>query len=124
VTARRGAAAIEEHAELEQLRARADRTGQEAAQTLAELAGRLAQARQPQAIARRLSARARHEAARAAKRMRAALAEHRTVKRAALAAVPVAGVLVVSAVAHRRGWLPAKPVIRNGGVLHLRRLPV
>jgi predicted nucleic acid-binding protein len=125
VTARRGPAAIEEHAELEQLRDRVDRTGHEAAQTLAELAGRLAQARHPQAVARRLSARARHQAELAAKRVRAVLDEHRAVKQAALAAIPVAGVVAVTVVAHRRGWLPAKPkpkpVIRNGGVLRLRR---
>jgi hypothetical protein len=120
VTARRGPAAIEEHAELEELRDRANRTGQEAAQTLAELAGRLAQARHPRAIARRLSDRARHEAARARKRVRAALADHRAVKQAALAAIPVAGVVAVTMVAHRRGWLPSKPVMRNGGVLRPR----
>lgn len=123
MTARRGAAATEEHAQLEELRDRADRTGQEAARTLAELAGRVAMARDPQAVARRLSERARHQAMRARKRMQAALAEHRVVKQAALAAIPVAGVLTVTVVAVRRGWLPPKPAVRNAGVPRPRRLP-
>lgn len=101
-----GAAAFEESAELEELRARADQTGREAAQTLAELAGRLADARDPKLVGRRLAAQARHTVAAVRRRVPGDLADPRDAKRAALAALPVLAVLAVAVVAHRRGWPP------------------
>lgn len=118
-----GAAAFKERAELAELRDRADRTGQEAAQTLAELAARLADARDPRAMARRLAAKARHAATRTIRDVQGKLSGPRGAKHAALAAIPVVGMLAVAVAAHRRGWLPSKPAIPNGRALRPRRLP-
>lgn len=112
------AAETEERAEVELLRERADRTGREAAQTLAELAARLAAARDPRAMARRL-------AAQASRRVRAAVKAmpgDRTARRAAVAAVPVLGVLTVAVVARRQGWLKSHSIIPNVRVLRSGRL--
>ena len=112
------AAETEERAEVELLRERADRTGREAAQTLAELAARLAAARDPRAIARRL-------AAQASRRVRAAVTampDNRTARRAAVAAVPVLGVLTVAVVARHQGWLNSHSPIPNVRVLRRGRL--
>ena len=114
-----GAAAFEENAELRELRERADQTGREAAQTLAELAGRFADARDPKVVARRATARARAAAVRARRHMPAYPS---AAKRAAVVAVPVIGLLTVTIVARRRGWLPGLP-IQNVPVLRPRRLP-
>jgi hypothetical protein len=120
------AASLEERAMLEALRARADRDGQEAAETLAELAGRLAEARDPKTISRVLAAQARrgralavralrekitgkHRAADAARGARAKLAVSPGAKRAALAALPALGVLTMAVVARRQGWLAPNP---------------
>lgn len=113
------AAETGERADLEVLRERADATGREAARTLAELAARLATARDPGAVARRVSARASRRVQAAAK----ALKDNRAAKRAAVAAVPVLGVLTVAVVAHRQGWLSTKSLIPNERLLRLRRLP-
>lgn len=119
-------ASLEERAMLEALRARADRTGQEAAQTLGELAGRLAEVRDPQTISRVLAAQARRgralavravrkeltgkrPAAHAARAAGGKLARSRGARRAALAVLPVLGVLTAAAVARRRGWPPPSP---------------
>lgn len=109
-----GGASLEERAELEALRARADRTGQEAARTLAELAGRLAEARDPQVMARTLAAQARRGAALAVRGVRGnlaggvrgKLADHRGAKRAVLVAIPALGMVTAAVVARRRGWVP------------------
>lgn len=85
------AAAREEHAELEQLRNRADQTAQDAAQTLGELTGRLAEAGNPRALARQ-----------AALRMRGRLDGHRRAVRMALAAVPALVLLAGAAIAYRQ----------------------
>jgi Enolase C-terminal domain-like len=85
---------------------------QEAAQTLAELAARLADVRDPRAMARRLAAKARHAATRTIRDMQGKLAGPRGAKHAALAAIPVVGMLAVAVAAHRRGWLPSKPAMR------------
>jgi hypothetical protein len=102
VTARHGRADIEEQATLEALRAQADRTGEEAARTLAELAGRLADAGNPRELARRLAADARRNALRSARDIPGRLVGQRAATRAALAAVLVlvAGAAVV--IARRR----------------------
>jgi len=102
VTARQGATSTEEQATLEALRAQADKTGEEAAQTLAELAGRLADAGNPRNLARRLAADARRNAARAVRDVPGKLAGQRGATRAALAAVPVLAVVAVIVVARRR----------------------
>lgn len=104
-----GAAAFEENAELEELRDRADETGREAAQTLAELTGRLADARDPKVVTRRLAARARHTMASARQRMPDNLAVSRGVKRAVLAGFPALGLLALAVVARHRGWPPLGP---------------
>jgi hypothetical protein len=125
------AASLEERAMLEALRARADRTGQEAAQTLAELAGRLAEARDPQAISRALAAQARRgralairaarerlaakpRAAHAVRAVRSELTGSRGAKRVALAAIPALGMLTAGIVARRRGWLWHSPPRQTG----------
>jgi hypothetical protein len=104
VSAGHGAAGVEEQAALEALRAQADRTGEEAAQTLAELAGRLADAGNPRNLVRRLAADALRNAQQSVRGIPGKLVGQRgatraTVTRAALAAVPVlilaAGVAVV-----------------------------
>jgi hypothetical protein len=102
VTARQGAASTEEQATLEALRAQADKTGEEAAQTLAELAGRLADAGNPRNLARRLAADARRNAARTVRDVPRKLAGQRGATRAALAAVPVLAAAVVIIVVRRR----------------------
>jgi hypothetical protein len=102
VTARQGAASTEEQAALEALRAQADRTGEEAAQTLAELAGRLADAGNPRNLARRLAADARRNAARAVRAAPRKLVGQRGATRAALAAVPVLAAVAVIIVVRRR----------------------
>jgi hypothetical protein len=102
VTARQGAASTEEQATLEALRARADKTGEEAAQTLAELTGRLADAGNPRNLARRLAADARRNAARAIRDIPRRLAGQRGATRAALAAVPVLAVVAAIVVVRRR----------------------
>lgn len=97
MTARHGAANAEEQATLEALRAQADKTGEEAAQTLAELAGRLADAGNPRNLARRLAADTRRNAVRAARDIPGRLAGQRGAARAALAAVLIlaAGAAIV-----------------------------
>jgi thioredoxin-like negative regulator of GroEL len=105
VSARHGASSVEEQAALEALRAQADRTGEEAAQTLAELAGRLADAGNPRNLVRRLAADARRNALRSVRGIPGKLVgQRRGATRAALAAVPVlvlaAGVAI--AVVRRR----------------------
>jgi thioredoxin-like negative regulator of GroEL len=100
VSARHGAASVEEQATLEALRAQADKTGEEAAQTLAELAGRLADAGNPRHLARRLAADARRNTIRTARGIPGKFAGQRGAARAALAAVLVAGVAI--AVVRRR----------------------
>lgn len=87
MTARGGAANVEEQATLEALRAQADKTGEEAAQTLAVLAGRLADTGNPRNLARRLAADARRNATRTARDVPRKLAGRRGATRAALAAV-------------------------------------
>ncbi len=99
-----GAAAFEENAELQELRSRADQTGREAAQTLAELAGRLADARDPKVVARRTAARGRNVMARAQQRVPAGLAGPPEAKRAALAMVPALSLLALAIISRRRGW--------------------
>jgi hypothetical protein len=97
VTARHGPAGVEEQAALEALRAQADRTGEEAARTLAELAGRLADAGNPRNLARRLAADARRNALRSARDIPGKLAGQHGATRAALATVLVlvAGAAIV-----------------------------
>jgi hypothetical protein len=99
-----GAAAFEENAELQELRERADQTGRETAQTLAELAGRVADARDPKVVARRVTARARAVTARARQRM----PDPATAKRAALAMVPALSLFALAIIADRRGWQPPR----------------
>lgn len=98
MTASGGAANVEEQATLEALRAQADKTGEEAAQTLAELAGRLVDAGNPRNLARRLAADARRNAVRTARDVPRKLAGQRGATRAALAAVLVlaAGTAIVA----------------------------
>jgi hypothetical protein len=99
MSAGHGATSVEEQAALEALRARADRTGKEAAQTLAELAGRLADAGNPRNLVRRLAADARRNALRSVRGIPGRLVGQRGATRVALAAVPVlvlaAGVAIV-----------------------------
>lgn len=107
MSARGGAASVEEQATLEALRAQADKTGEEAAQTLAELAGRLADAGNPRNLARRLAADARRNAIRTArdipgKLIPGKLAGQRGATRTALAAVPVLAVLAAIVIIRRR----------------------
>jgi hypothetical protein len=102
VTARQAVTSTEEQATLEALRAQADKTGEEAAQTLAELAGRLADAGNPRNLARRLAADARRNAARAVRGVPRKLAGQRGATRAALAAVPVLAAVAVIVVVRRR----------------------
>jgi hypothetical protein len=102
VSARGGPASVEEQATLEALRAQADKTGEEAAQTLAELAGRLADAGNPRNLARRLAADARRNTIRTARDIPRKLACQRCATRAALAAVPVLAALVAIVVVRRR----------------------
>jgi hypothetical protein len=131
MSVRNTAADVEEQATLEALRAQADKTAEEASQTLAELAGRLADASRPRTVARRLVANAQRGAVNAfgdlpEKAQRAVkdlpekaghavgnlpekLAGQRGAKRAALVAIPVLAVLVAIAVARR----PPKGL--NGG---------
>jgi hypothetical protein len=99
VTAGQGAANAEEQATLAALRAQAEKTGEEAAHTLAELADRLADAGNPRNLARRLAADARRNAVRAARDIPGKLAARRGVTRAALAAVPVLALAVGVAIA-------------------------
>jgi len=113
------AAGTEERVELEVLRERADQTGREAARTLAELAARLAAARDPRAVTRRVTARASRRVQAPVQAMRG----NRAARRAAIAAVPVLGVLTVGVVAHRQGWLNSDSLIPNGRVPRHRRLP-
>lgn len=113
------AAETEERAELEVLRERADQTGREAARTLAELAARIAAARDPRAVTRRVTARAGRRVHAAVQAMR----DNRAARRAAVAAVPVLGMVTVAVVAHRQGWLKSDSLIPNGRVLRHRRLP-
>jgi hypothetical protein len=104
VSARHGAATAGEQARIEELRAQVDRTGEEAAQTLAELAERLADAGNPRNLVRRLAADARHNALRSVRGIPGKLVGQRGATRAALAVVPVlvlaAGVAI--AVVRRR----------------------
>jgi len=102
VTARGGAANVEEQATLEALRAQADKTGEEAAQTLAELAGRLAYAGNPRNLARRLATDARRNTARAARDIPGKLAGQRGATRAALAAILVLAAGAAIVVVRRR----------------------
>ena len=105
MSTRDSAAALEEEAELRELRDRADRTTAEAARTLAELTARLAAARDPGAVARRLTARTRDVATRALRELPAKLASQPYARRAALAAIPVLAVTGAMIVAYRRGYL-------------------
>jgi hypothetical protein len=94
-TRSRGAASIEEQAELTSLRDAADRSTAEVARTLAELTERLA-ANRPKAVAKRLAANARVTALRAVREGPGKIAGQRGARRLALAAIPV---LVLAAVA-------------------------
>ena len=102
----RSADAVEEEAELRELRDRADRTTAEAARTLAELTARLAAAREPGAVARRLAGRTRDVAARTLGEVPGKLAGQRGARRTALVAIPVLAVAAAVIVAYRRGYLP------------------
>lgn len=108
MSTRDSTAALEEEAELRELRDRADRTTAEAAQTLAELTARLAAARDPGAMARRLTARTRDVATRALREGPGKLASQPNARRAALAAIPVLAVTAAMIVAYRRGYLPPR----------------
>jgi hypothetical protein len=69
---------------------------------------------------------ARRLAAQASRRVRAAvkaMPDNRAARRAAVAAVPVLGVLTVAVVARRQGWLNSHSPIPNVRVLRHRRLP-
>jgi hypothetical protein len=105
VTARQGAANAEERATLEALRAQADKTGKEAAQTLAELAGRVADTGNPRKLGKRLAADAWRNAVRAARDTPGKLVGQRGATRAALAAVPVLVAGAAIAVVIRRRQL-------------------
>lgn len=104
------AASVEEQAELQELRDRADRTTAEAARTIAELTGRLAQARQPGVLARRLTTNARNGAAHVLRGGPGKLAGQRGARRAALAAIPVLALVAAVALARRQGYVPSWPV--------------
>jgi hypothetical protein len=111
VSARHGAASAEEQARIEELRAQADKAGEEVARTLTELAERLGDAGNPRNLARNLAAEARQSALRmvrgiprkAAREVSRKLTSQRGATRAALAAVPLLAVLGAAvAVARRR----------------------
>ena len=106
MSTRDSAAALEEEAELRELRDRADRTTAEAARTLAELTARLAAAREPGAVARRLAARTRDVAARTLGEVPGKFAGQHGARRTALVAIPVLAVAAAVIVAYRRGYLP------------------
>ena len=112
MSTRDSAAALEEEAELRELRDRADRTTAEAARTLAVLTARLAAARDPGAMARRLTARTRDVATRALREVPGKLASQPN-RRAALAAIPVLAVTAAMIVAYRRGYLPPRLPCRS-----------
>lgn len=113
MSTRDSAVALEEEAELRELRDRADRTTAEAARTLAELTARLAAARYPGAMARRLTARTRDVASRALREVPGKLASQPNARRAALAAIPVLAVTAAMIVAYRRGYLPPRLSCRS-----------
>ena len=108
MSTRDSATALEEEADLRELRDRADRTTAEAARTLAELTARLAVARDPGAMARRLTARTRDVANRALREVPGKFASQSSARRAALAAIPVLAVAAATIVAYRRGYLPPR----------------
>jgi hypothetical protein len=97
-----GAAALEERAELLNLRGQADRTAAEAALTLTELIDRLDVARQPGILARRLAADARHAAARTLRETPGRIAGQRGARRTVLAVVPALAVAVAVVVVARQ----------------------
>jgi hypothetical protein len=110
VSAQHGAASAEEQARIEELRAQADKAGEEVARTLAELAERLGDPGNPRNLARNLAAEARQSALRAvrgipgkaAREISRKLASQRGATRAALAAVPLLAVLGAAAAAVAR----------------------
>ncbi len=102
MSVRRHGAALEEQAELHQLRDQADQTAAEAARTLEELTGRLAAMGHPGAMARRLAADARAAAARTLRELPRKIASQRGAWGPALAAIPVLAVAVAVAVARQR----------------------
>ena len=108
MSTRDSAVALEEEAELRELRDRADRTTAEAVRTLAELTARLAAARDPSAMARRLTVRTRDVATRALREGPGKLASQPNARRAALVAIPVLAVTAAMIVAYRRGYLPPR----------------
>lgn len=93
---------VEERAELLTLRAQADHTAAEAAQTLTELVGKLDFAGQPGALARRLVADARNAAVRTLRETPGRIASRPGAWRLALAAIPALAVAAVVAVAVAR----------------------
>lgn len=101
----RTAADKEEETELNYLRDVADRSGADAAQTLAELARRVSVARRPWAAARRMAADARVTALRALREGPGVIAGRRGAWRPALAAVPVLVLAAAFAYAAARGGL-------------------
>jgi hypothetical protein len=107
----RGAAALEERAELLGLREQAGRTAAEAAQTLTELAGRLALAGQPGAAGRRLAVCARNAAARTLRRATGRIAGQRGAWRTVLAAISALAVAAAVAVLVARER--AEPAMRR-----------
>jgi hypothetical protein len=113
VSTRDSATALEEEAELRELRDRADRTTAEAARTLATLTARLAAARDPGAVARQLTARTRDVATRALREVPGKLASQPNARLAALAAIPVLAVTAAMIVAYRRGYLPPRLPCRS-----------
>lgn len=99
---RRASSALEEQAELDALRGRADRAAAAAGQTLAELTGRLAQARRPAALARRQAADARDRARRALSAGTRPAVSRRGAWRAGLTAASVTALIAVVVLARRR----------------------
>ena len=87
-----GAAALEERAELLNLRGQADHTAAEAALTLTQLLDRLDVARQPGILARRLAADARYTAVRTLRETPGRIVGQRGALRAVLAVVPALAV--------------------------------
>jgi hypothetical protein len=103
MSAIRSAAAREEEAELEYLRAQADGSAAEAAATLAELGGRLTAATRPAAMARRITADARVATVCALRGVPGRIAGQRgNWRRPVLAAVPVLAVAAALAYAAAR----------------------
>jgi hypothetical protein len=117
MSATRGAAALEEQAELRILRDEADRSAAEAARTLAELTGRLAVVGHPGKVARRMAAGARVTALRALREGPGRIAGQRGAWRPALAAIPVLALAAALAYAAARGKLRTEKSASPGSSL-------